>query len=77
MLKFILLSAISLIFFAMAFLLCIKGQITLIHSYHYKKVPVQRHKPYTFAMGIAMLIIGAGALAFALLDFVGDRKSVV
>ena len=71
MFELIFLSLLSFVFFAFAYQLCIKSRITLIHSYHYKRVPVQMYKPYTFVMGIAMLFLGLAELSFSVLKFVG------
>jgi preprotein translocase subunit Sss1 len=46
-----------------------KEQITLIHSYHYKKVSEKDRKPYTEKMGKGCMIIGVGMLLAGIVDF--------
>lgn len=47
-----------------------KEQITLIHSYHYKKVSELDKKYYTEQMGKGIIVIGIGILLTGIIDFV-------
>ncbi|PKM95614.1 MAG: DUF3784 domain-containing protein [Firmicutes bacterium HGW-Firmicutes-1] len=47
-----------------------KEHITLIHSYHYTKVKDKDKKPYTKAMGKAVITMGTGMILTGLIDFI-------
>jgi preprotein translocase subunit Sss1 len=47
-----------------------KEQITLIHSYHYKKVSKENKKDYTEEIGKSIIIIGIGMLATGIIDYI-------
>lgn len=47
-----------------------KEQITLIHSYHYKKVSEENKKNYTKEIGRSIVFIGIGMLLTGIVDFI-------
>ncbi|PKM56419.1 MAG: DUF3784 domain-containing protein [Firmicutes bacterium HGW-Firmicutes-3] len=51
-----------------------KEHITLIHSYHYSKVKDRDIKPYTSAVGKAVIIMGTGMILTALIDYVTETS---
>ncbi|MGL6293345.1 hypothetical protein [Eubacterium aggregans] len=72
MLVFILILILSLsaLFFFLGYRLWAKGQITIIHDYHYTRMKESDKKAYTKVMGVALWImglgIGAGGIFFGL-----------
>lgn len=46
-----------------------KEQITLIHSYHYKKVAESDKRAYTEQMGKGVIIMGIGMLLTGVIDY--------
>lgn len=53
-----------------AYLIGVKGQITLLHSYHYKYVKKEDIKPYTKRMGLGLCMIACNFLIFLIIDLV-------
>lgn len=47
-----------------------KEQITLIHSYHYKKVSEEDKKDYTEEIGKSIIFIGIGMILTGIIDFI-------
>ncbi|SDZ89657.1 hypothetical protein SAMN04515656_10143 [Eubacterium aggregans] len=77
MLVFILILMLSLsaLFFFLGYRLWVKGQITIIHDYHYTRVKESDKKSYTKGMGLALWIMGLGIGAGGIFS-VCDRLSV-
>lgn len=63
----IILSAISILFIALGFIIIKKEKISLFHSYHYEKVKDKDKKAFCTLSGLGVLLIGIGILATALL----------
>ena len=57
-------------FVAVGLLIRKKQMISLIHSYHFKRVRQEDKKPYTKLMGIGVELIGAGCILTGVINFV-------
>lgn len=60
---------LGLLFLYLGWRIWKKEHISLIHSYHYKKVSPEDKKAYTEEMGKAMTIMGIGMLLTGIVDF--------
>ncbi len=45
------------------------GNLSLLHSYHYKRVSAADKKPFCTLVGIGTMLIGVGMLLFSLFAF--------
>ena len=59
---------LGILLIVFAYLIGCKGQIQLLHSYHYQNVSEEDKKPYTQKMGIGNCILGIGILMMPYLN---------
>ena len=76
MFELLLMSVIGCIFLILGWRIWKKQQITLIHSYHYKKVSESDKKDYTEQIGKGIIVIGIGMLISGILDFATNSPYV-
>ena len=69
MFKLVLTTIPGCIFLILGWRIWKKEQITLIHSYHYKKVSESDKKYYTEKIGKGIIVIGIGILTTGIIDF--------
>lgn len=60
------------LFISLGFIIWTKQKITLIHSYHYKRVKKEDIKAYTKGIGIGVMVMGAGILCSGLIHYYTD-----
>ena len=70
MLELILMVFLGLLFLFLGLRIWKKEQITLIHSYHYKKVSEEDKSDYTKEIGKSIIFIGIGMLLTGIIDFI-------
>ena len=68
MFEFTLMTILGTIFIFLGLRIWKKEQITLIHSYHYKKVSESDKKKYTEQMGKGIIVMGIGMLITAIIE---------
>ena len=61
---------LGILLIVFAYLIGCKGQIQLLHSYHYQNVSEEDKKPYTQKMGIGNAILGIGILTMPYLNLI-------
>ena len=61
---------LGILLIVFAYLIGCKGQIQLLHSYHYQNVSEEDKKPYTQKMGIGNFILGIGILMMPYLNLI-------
>ena len=49
------------------------GNLSMLHSYHYKRVSVADKKPFCTLVGIGTVLIGVGMLLFSLFAFLTEQ----
>ncbi|SFI25668.1 protein of unknown function [Tindallia magadiensis] len=59
----------GIIFIGIGWRIWKKEDITLIHAYHYAKVPEEDKKPYTERIGKACMVIGKGIILAEIFNF--------
>lgn len=68
--ELILMVFLGLLFLFLGWNIWKKEQITLIHSYHYKKVSEEDKKDYTEEMGKSIIFIGIGMILTGIINFI-------
>lgn len=66
----ILMVFLGLLFLYLGWRIWKREEITLIHSYHYKKVSEEDKKAYTEEMGKLIIFIGIGMILTGAIDFI-------
>ena len=69
---FLLLAAIGALFLFLGWRIWRREQISLINNRYHARVSPEYKKPYTEKMGKALLLIGLGLIAAAVVDFSTD-----
>ena len=67
--ELVLMNVLGVIFIYFGFLIWKKEKISLIHSYHYKKVKQCYKKCYTEMIGKGILTIGIGMIFTGIIDY--------
>lgn len=70
LLELIIINMLGLIFIYLGLIIWKKEKISIIHSYHYKKVKECDRKAYTEMMGKGILIMGIGMLFTGIVDYI-------
>jgi len=69
LLELIIMTIVGIIFIWIGILIWKKEKISLIHSYHYKKVKEENKKAYTEQMGKGISILGFGMILTGILNY--------
>lgn len=70
LLELIIMTVVGLLCIYLGFMIWKKEKISLIHSYHYKRVKECDKKDYTARMGKSILIIGIGMILTGFIDYI-------
>ena len=69
MFELVLMVLLGVLFLYLGWRIWKRKEITLIHSYHYKKVSEEDKKAYTEEMGKAMIYFGVGMILTGTINF--------
>lgn len=70
MFELVLMVVLGLLFLYLGWCIWKRKEITLIHSYHYKKVSEEDKKDYTEEMGKSIIVLGIGMILTGIIDFI-------
>lgn len=74
MVELVILLFIGSLFLYLGWRIWKREQITLIHSYHYKRVSKENESAYTAKMGKACILMSIGLLLTAGINFISDTS---